>query len=200
MSPEIEKEDSPPTMIAFAGENAVAEGTRKDVAKKLAQYLAQKPETNFLIFDKETSAPVEIDLRGSVEEVLARLKTAETLEEKAEKSGPGRPKLGVVSREIGLLPRHWEWLAQQAGGASVTLRKLVEEARKANQSQDEKRRAQNAAYKFLSAMAGNFPHYEEALRAFFAGDKALFETLSHAWPKDVRNHALTLAQKAFFPA
>ena len=111
--------------------------------------------------------------------------------------GPGRPKLGVVAREITLLPRHWEWLAQQAGGASVAIRKLVEEARRTGEDKDRIRQAQEAAYRFMSAMAGNRPHYEDAIRALFADDPAGFEKLIAEWPADVRDHALTLAERAF---
>ena len=111
--------------------------------------------------------------------------------------GPGRPKLGVVAREITLLPRHWEWLAQQPGGASVAIRKLVEEARRTGEDKDRIRAGQEAAYRFMSAMAGNKPHYEEAIRALFAGDPVRFEELIAGWPADVRDHAARLAERAF---
>ena len=106
---------------------------------------------------------------------------------------PGRPKLGVVAREVTLLPRHWEWLNSQPGGASVALRKLVEEARRANSGKDRLRRAQEAAYRFMSTMAGNEPGFEEAARALFAGRQEPFEALVRGWPKDVREHAKKLA-------
>ncbi|MFY0534142.1 DUF2239 family protein [Nannocystis pusilla] len=38
-------------------------------------------------------------------------------EEPPARTGPGRPKLGVVSREVSLLPRHWEWLERQPSGS-----------------------------------------------------------------------------------
>jgi hypothetical protein len=147
------------------------------------------------VFDDGTSQQVELDLRGSVEDVLRRLPKEDTAA--VEKSGPGRPKLGVISREIGLLPRHWEWLALQPGGASVTLRRLVDEARKQNRTKDAMRQSQNAAYKFMSAMAGDLPHFEEASRAFFAKKRDLFETLCAAWPQDVREHILKIGEAAF---
>ena len=106
----------------------------------------------------------------------------------------------MVAREVTLLPRHWEWLAQQTGGASVALRKLVDEARRANKDKDRIRLAQEAAYRFMSAMAGNKPHYEDAIRALFAGDAARFEKLIAEWPADVRDHARRLAAAAFEPA
>ena len=111
--------------------------------------------------------------------------------------GPGRPKLGVVAREVTLLPRHWDWLAQQPGGASVAFRRLVDAARRSGEDGDRVRRAQDAAYRFMSAMAGDRPHYEEAIRALFANDPARFEKLIAGWPADVRDHTLMLAENAF---
>jgi uncharacterized protein len=105
--------------------------------------------------------------------------------------------LGVVPREVTLLPRHWEWLAKQPGGASVALRKLVEQARKLGTSADDRRRGQEAAYKFMTAIGGDYTGYEDATRALFAGDKAKFSALIETWPKDVRAHMETLAKAAF---
>jgi uncharacterized protein len=103
----------------------------------------------------------------------------------------------VVAREVTLLPRHWDWLAGQPGGASVTLRKLVEQARKDNEGKDRLRRAREAAYRFLSAMAGNLPGFEEAARALFAGDRDRFAAIVAPWPQDVREHAVKLAARGF---
>ncbi len=105
--------------------------------------------------------------------------------------------MGVVAREVTLLPRHWDWLNGQPGGASVALRKLVEEARRANAGRDRVRRAQEAAYRFLSALAGNLPGFEEATRALFASDRTRFQEMVEPWPEDVRDHAKTLANAAF---
>jgi hypothetical protein len=110
--------------------------------------------------------------------------------------GPGRPKLGVVAREITLLPRHWEWLASQPGGASVALRKLVEHATRANAGKDRVRASQNAAYRFISVMAGDRVGFENTARALFAGDAAAFNRLVDAWPKDIRDYAKRLAADA----
>jgi len=182
------------TCTAFAGAKRIASGSVSDVAVKVKKYLDKHADESLLIFDDVTSAQVEIDFRGSLEDVIERLPRESG--ESPEKSGPGRPKLGVVSREIGLLPRHWEWLALQPGGASVTLRKLVEDAKKSNGDRDKIRQSQNSAYKFMSAMAGNLAHFEEATRAFFACNRPLFETLTAGWPKDVRDHALMLGEAA----
>ncbi|WP_107313666.1 DUF2239 family protein, partial [Burkholderia metallica] len=111
-----------------------------------------------------------------------------------EQRGRGRPKLGVVSREVTLLPRHWEWLAAQPGGASVALRKLVEDARRTHAAADRLRDAQTRAYHFMSAMAGDLPGFEEAARALYANDPARLAELVAGWPEDVRDHALALAR------
>ncbi len=182
------------TCTAFSASQKIAEGSLYEVASLVKRFIDRHPENSVLIFDDQTSAIIELDLRGTHEEILGRLNRNK--ESSGEKAGPGRPKLGVVSREIGLLPRHWDWLALQPGGASVTLRKLVEEAKKQNVQKDAVRISQNASYKFMSAMAGDLPHFEEATRAFFAKDKALFLTLTAAWPSDIREHILRLGAAA----
>ena len=181
----------------------LAAGDLCDVARAAKQLLDRRSDASVLIFDGVTAAPVDLDFRGTVADVLAKLPamahTSATAEDAMPSTprGPGRPKLGVIAREITLLPRHWEWLAQQPGGASVALRKLVEEARRSREDNNLFRRAQDAAYRFMSAMAGNKPHYEDAVRALFADDAARFEQLIAAWPADVRDHALALAESAF---
>ena len=111
--------------------------------------------------------------------------------------GPGRPRLGVVAREVTLLPRHWDWLAIQPGGASVALRKLVEVARRDSETRDRVRQASAVAYRFMSTIAGHEAGFEEASRALFAGDQAGFEALIAGWPVDVRHHLKRLAADAF---
>ena len=191
------------TYIAFDGDRCLASGDLRSVVRAARQTLDRRKEASILIFDGVTSAPVEIDFRGPIADVLARLPeaaaTPATTEDAAKSPprGPGRPKLGVVAREVTLLPRHWEWLAQQSGGASVALRKLVDEARRANKDKDRIRQAQETAYRFIAAMAGNKPHVEEVARALFAGDTAQFEARTASWPADVRDHARRLAAHAF---
>jgi hypothetical protein len=189
--------------IAFEGDRRIAAGDLRDVARAAKEVLDRRKDAAILVFDGITSNPIDIDFRGTVADVQARLPeiagvpaTAEDAEPSAPRS-PGRPKLGVVAREVTLLPRHWEWLAQQSGGASVALRKLVEAARRTGEDGHRIRRTQEATYRFMSAMAGNNPHYEDAIRALFASDPARFEKLIAAWPADVRDHALTLAERAF---
>src|SRR6201996_8843064 len=183
------------TFTAFEGERRLASGPLTQIA--LALKGATKPASRpFLIFSDATGRAIDLDLRGSHDEVLARLPASPASPEDAPSSEPrgrGRPKLGVVAREITLLPRHWEWLNAQPGGASVALRKLVEEARRANGDRDRHRAARDAAYHFMSAIAGNLPQFEEATRALFADDRRRFADLVASWPEDVRDHAVKLA-------
>ncbi|QRK06449.1 DUF2239 family protein [Archangium violaceum] len=179
----------------FAGHQLIGSGALEDVALKAKERLDRDESSQILIFDDETGEPIHPDFRGTREQFLEKLakkmaRAAGGSEEAEEprRSGPGRPKLGVVSREVSLLPRHWEWLNEQPGGASVTLRKLVEEAKRASQGTDRARRSWEAAYKFMQAMAGDFPGFEEASRAFFAKSHERFDAQIQTWPKDVRNH------------
>jgi uncharacterized protein len=153
-----------------------------------------------LIFDDVTGRAIDIDIRGSDDEVVGRLPmpeaTSDIVVAPLEAAGPrgrGRPKLGVVAREVTLLPRHWEWLATQPGGASVALRKLVEEARRTHADKDRQRQARERAYNFMSDIAGDMPGFEEASRALFASHRARFSELVAAWPEDVRDHVSRLA-------
>src|SRR6266446_7308483 len=192
--------------VAFEGDRCIATGNLRDAARAAKQTLDRRKDASVLVFDGVTGGPIDLDFRGTVDDVLARLpdmaNTPVTAEDAAAPAprGPGRPRLGVVAREVTLLPRHWEWLAQQSGGASVALRRLVEEARRANRDKDRVRHAQEAAYRFIAAMAGNKPHYEEVARALFAGDAERFEAWTGSWPADVRDHARRLAADAFEPA
>lgn len=184
--------------VAFAGESRIGAGSLRDVARAAREALERHKDASILIFDGKTSAVVDIDLRGSVDDVVARIPPAEApAAAVVAPRGPGRPKLGVVAREITLLPRHWDWLAQQKGGASVAIRKLVDAARRANEDGDRIRLAQEAAYRFMSTMAGNRPHFEEAIRALFAGDSGRFGKLIAGWPADIRDHAARLADPVF---
>ena len=186
------------TYTAFAGHRRIASGPLGAVAKAVKTLLDQGEAAPLLILDDETCRVVEVDFRGTHGDVLSRLeKPAGTPDDKQEPRGPGRPKLGVVAREVTLLPRHWEWLNAQPGGASVALRKLVEEARRNNEAKDRVRQAQEALYRFMSTLAGDEAGFEETARALFAGDRKLFLALIQLWPKDIRDHAERLAGSAF---
>lgn len=177
--------------IAFADDRLIARGPIAEVARATKQRFDTGDVANILVFDAVTSRPVEIDLRGSEEQVVARV--AGPVPEVPR--GRGRPKLGVVGKEVTLLPRHWEWLESQPGGASVTLRKLVEAARK--DAAHSVREVRDSTYRFMLAMAGDEPGFEEATRALYAGRRDEFEALVEAWPDDVRDHVRSLADSAF---
>ncbi|MFC3653565.1 DUF2239 family protein [Dyella humi] len=184
---------------SFQGHRRLTSGPLHVVAlavKLAAEHGGTKP---ILIFDDRTGRTIDLDTRGTDEQVLARHAVALAYNASDVGAipdpprGRGRPKLGVVAREVTLLPRHWEWLESQPGGSSVTLRKLVEEARRANGERDKTRAQQERAYHFMSAMAGDMPGFEEATRALFAGDRAKFGELITKWPGDVRDYAMELA-------
>ncbi len=196
--------------VAFLGQNRVASGRLPDVAREARRAMDGDAAAPVLIFDAITSHQVEVDFRGTPEEVVSRLTTAPATpaadlapnevavpEGSSAARGPGRPKLGVVAREVTLLPRHWEWLGEQPGGASVTLRRLVEDARRGTRAEGQKRRGRESCYRFMNVMAGNEPGYEEALRALYAGERERFHALSELWPPDVRDQARQLAEPTF---
>src|SRR5712672_3500391 len=188
------------SFTAFLGHRRLVSGPLAEVALAVLKASHSAAAEPIVIFDDANGRPIDLDLRGTERDIVARLpqpaSNPETLADDlsaAEPRGRGRPKLGVVAREVTLLPRHWQWLGSQPGGASVALRKLVEAARRANQETDQLRQRQEAAYHFMSAMAGNEPHFEEASRALFANDRRRFSELVGAWPADVRDHAAKLA-------
>ena len=180
---------------AFDGERRLASGPLIDVAMALKAATAAGAEGPLLAFDDATGAVIDLDLRGSRADVAARLAAAAG-EPPAPPRGRGRPSLGVVAREVTLAPRHWEWLAAQSGGASAALRRLVEEARRSSGAKDRERAAQEAAYRFMAAMAGDLPGFEEATRALFAKDRQRFERYLAQWPDDVGAYAVGLAEPA----
>ena len=162
----------------FEGQRRIAGGPLVEIAGA-ATAAAARGQT-VLVFADRTGRVVDLDPRNPPEPPRGR----------------GRPKLGVVAREVTLLPRHWEWLARQPGGASVALRKLVEMAQRSAGAADRAREARDAAYRFMTTMAGNLPGYEEAIRALFAGDDAGFAAQIANWPPDIRGHAAKLAASA----
>lgn len=187
---------------AFLGVEVVANGSLQHVVTAVKDSLDGGDLARLLIFDDSTGKPVDVDFRGKIDDVLRRLgeqfgDVPSTEEDHQPTRRVGRPKLGVVSGEITLLPRHWEWLKSQPGGASVTLRKLIDGARLAGDKESHIRGAQEATYNFMTAMAGDFPHYEEALRALYAGEVDRFNHFIDDWAPDIRNHVKKLAAHAF---
>lgn len=168
------------TYTAFHGLHKVGVGETTDILK----LLKRKRQGEILVFEDSTGAQIDLDLRE---------KPSQTNGSPIEPRGPGRPRLGVIAKEVTLLPRHWDWLNVQPGGASVALRKLVDEARRISGDRDRVRAAQEAAYRFMSAIAGNLAGFEEATRALFAYDRRRFTELVAAWPEDVRDYAVKLA-------
>ena len=188
-----------PSCTAFDGTRRLAFGGLDRVALAVKAAAESGAAGPLLIYADDSGRVVDVDIRGSNRDVLARLPQpaaatpAQEETAEAEPRGRGRPKLGVVAREVTLLPRHWDWLAAQPGGASVALRKLVEAARREHRAGDEQRRRRDAAYHFMSAMAGNLPGFEEAARALFAGQRERLGELAATWPQDLREHVQRLA-------
>ncbi len=184
-----------PRLVAFSGFRQIAAGDRAQVIHVLRQLPATE-ETLIRVFNDATGERIDLDLRPEAEPALSPAPA-----EEASAARPvGRPKLGVVAREVTLLPRHWEWLSSQPGGASVTLRRLVDESRKANEGRVGVRASRENAYRFMSEMAGDFAGFEEASRALFADDRAKFEGLVAPWPDDVRRQLARLADASWSAA
>ncbi|KQW57339.1 DUF2239 family protein [Variovorax sp. Root411] len=180
--------DTPPiNLIVFAGFKRIAQGSTADV---LAQLRERKDDTPYLVFDEQTGEPLDFDVHNRAG-LVPHAAGAEAHEDAPR--GVGRPKLGVVAREVTLLPRHWDWLNRQPGGASVALRRLVQEASRVSADRDAVRASREATYRFMTAIAGALPGFEEATRALFAGERNRFEGLIDAWPVDLRSHLQKLS-------
>ncbi|GHF47451.1 hypothetical protein HNQ07_002784 [Deinococcus metalli] len=182
--------DATPTYTVFLGQRRLLTAPLREVLTTL-KTLERTGTEPLLIFNDQTGRTVDFDLSGSLDDVLAREDPAPA------RSGPGRPKLGVVSREVSLLPRHWEWLEAWPNGASAALRRVIDEARKADPAAERRRMAVLPTDRFLTVMGGDLPGAEDVSRALYAGDGATFRALVAAWPEDVRLHVLHLAAPAF---
>jgi uncharacterized protein len=187
-----------PGFLAFESHRCLASGDLPEIVRGVKEAMKNPNHGPILIFDSTSSRQVEIDFRGSIRAVLERLGCGSPAESTRtqERRGPGRPKLGVLGREVTLLPRHWDWLDGQPGGASVALRKLVEQARKSNREKDRARLSQEAVYRFMSVMGGDLPGFEEALRAFYRGNQVGVAELIKGWPADIRDHVQRLIATA----
>ena len=179
----------PARYTAFVGTRRLAAGELRDVLPHLKAQFDKSRGEPLLVFDDRTGNQVDFDLRGSAAEVLARAVPQAVRR-------PGRPRLGVVSREVSLLPRHWQWLEEQPSGISAALRRLVDQARKAAPGREHGRQLRAAASRIMTALAGNLPGYEEASRALFAHDQRRFEELVASWPADVRDHLVGMTREA----
>ena len=182
--------DDERTYTAFAGDRLIVSAGLETMLLRTKEYLDGGGGDRVLIFDDRTGRQVDFDFRGTPEEVLQRAAPEKP------RTGPGRPKLGVISREVSLLPRHWDWLESQPQGISGALRRLVDDARKREPGKAAARAVREAASKFMSAMAGNLPGFEEASRALFARDQERFEGLIRDWPEDIRGHLTRLARES----
>jgi len=179
--------DEPRAYTAFAGDRQIAAGPLDTMLPQLKKWADGAPVELPLIFDDHTGRQVDFDLRGTVADVLSRA---------IPPRGPGRPKLGVVPREISLLPRHWDWLEAQPNGASAAIRRLIDDARNREPDRQRSRQARDATSRMLTALAGNLPGYEEATRALYAADGSGFQRRIARWPADIRNYALRMAAPA----
>jgi hypothetical protein len=189
---------------AFKGDRLLLSGTLLDVALAVKSATQNDPSSAILVFDDATGRVIDLDLRGTKTDIIERLSRPEQTSTNrhrrgrgtvggAETKSRGRPKLGVIAREVTLLPRQWEWLAAQPNGASAALRRLVDEARREGTSEQQRRAAREAAYRFMLGIGGDFPGYEEGTRALFADDRPKLRQCIASWPKDVRAHVLRLA-------
>jgi hypothetical protein len=201
------------TVTAFRGHDLLAAGALRDVARVVWRAVkdAEPHHGAVLVFDDATGRVIDFEMRGDERAMLAhvdvmlRLSQAALVQASDDTGGDsvdpaprarGRPRLGVVAREITLLPRHWEWLATQPGGASVALRKLVDAARHTHAGDDRAKAARDAAYRFMNAVAGDLSQFEEVIRALYRGDDERFRALIAEWPHDVAVYSARLA----FPA
>ena len=184
---------TPITHTAFLEGRRLATGPLHEVAVAVLRAQQAQPEGNPLVFSNASGQSADLDLRGGEEAVAARYTVAAPVQAP---KGRGRPKLGVVAREVTLLPEHWDWLAAQPSGASVALRKLVHEARRHGSERDRTRQARDRAYQAMSTLAGDLPGFEEASRALFAGDQERLVAQMATWPQDVQAYVLQLAEPA----
>lgn len=188
------------TYTAFAGNQQIATGDVRSVVLEVKAHLDRGETRPILTFEDQTGDQIDFDLRGSPQQALERLASHPLFSTGAARGqlrlGPGRPKLGVVCREVSLLPRHWTWLDEQPGGMSSTLRRLVDEARTRTDGGQLARAARDAAGKFMWGMAGNLPNFEEASRALFAGDRRRLKTMIRNWPPDIRKHIEQLLRES----
>lgn len=178
---------------AYLGHRLIGRGSLEEVLRRCKELLSEPGEEASLplVFDEQVGRQLDFDLSGPIEDVLARALPAPA------KAGPGRPKLGVVSREVTLLPRQWEWLEQDPHGISAALRRLVDEARKRDNGRIERQQRRDAVSRLMWSVAGNLPCFEEATRALFAEDHDAFSACIEGWPGALHAHLLELTEPFF---
>ncbi len=194
-----------PSVLAFRGQTLLGAGPVAEVARQLQSLMAQGEAPNFLLFNATTGQQIDIELAADIayiEQRYAPQNATDDVVDVAERlrKSRGRPKLGVIGREVTLLPRHWEWLDRQRGGASAALRRLIDEERRNKVNEDRAKQAQDSTNRFIYAMAGNLAGFEEAVRSLYGGDKTGFLHHIRSWPADIRQCAITFARDAFVDA
>jgi hypothetical protein len=193
-------EQIPPSRLsctAFDHATRVASGPYVDVAVAVKEHIRTNADASVLLFDDDSGKQIDFDLRGTDQEIVDRLRKQFALASEAPSRSVGRPKLGVISREVTLMPHHWAWLSEQPGGASVALRRLVEGARRVGpDAAAQRRKVHERTYHFMSAMAGNFANFEDASRALFADNIRGLKKLIGEWPGDIRKHIIHLSADA----
>lgn len=186
---------------AFSGVTRIASGELRHVAMKAKQAHDAHPGRLLRVFGDAGAALIELPLDLPAADLLRLIEqsepSAEGVAAARPRRRPGRPRLGVVPREVTLLPQHWDWLSVQPGGASLALRRLIDAARLADPSLDRRHAAQEATYRFLDTLSDCGPAFGDIARALYAGEAGRFESLLLRWPEDVREHALWLATDAF---
>lgn len=181
-------------ITAFEGSRRIASGDPTSVANAVRETINKGQSASVLVFGNQTGVQIDLNLR---EEPRPSAADQSNSESPSEQRSAGRPRLGVVAREVTLLPRHWEWLNRQRGGASAALRRLVDEARKGSESTETRQAARDAIYRFMTAISGNSPGYEEALRNLFSGNLSGFQQATAAWPSDIRTFMDPIIPSAF---
>ena len=182
---------------AFGNEKLIAHGSLDEVVLKIKRWHDKNSTGSLLVFNDFTGKTMEFDLRGSEKEVLQKIEMFIPQDTAAVSVGPGRPKLGVVTREVSLLPQHWEWLASQPEGASAALRKLVEGAKKNLVMKESVKQVQERVYKIMSILAGDLPQYEEALRSLYRRNAENFKQHTAIWSPDIKEYVMKIAEPVF---
>ena len=173
---------------AFVEHERLCRGSLGEVALACFHYLQRDTTGRLAVYDEQDGRVVDLDLSGTEDDVRDRFD--ETIASGSDTKKRGRPKLGVTSREVSLLPRHWDWLSRQRGGASAAIRRLIESERRRNPGQEIRRDCIERTHRFLWDIASNLPEFEEATRALFQDDIETFRQRIQDWPRDISDQAL----------